>query len=112
MIGDNGSVVFDRRTGRRGKQQKNSNKVVDRNYQPLPSEEIGKAGEPNLNDTHGEGRGMKFYYLNVMHFAEFVFASHLLFLWSFLGSLYISLIEYVVVSPFEIDTSIVGTVLD
>ncbi|KAL8091545.1 uncharacterized protein LOC141692568 isoform X2 [Apium graveolens] len=35
---------------RRGKHQKNSNKVVDRDYQPLPSEEIGKAGKLSLND--------------------------------------------------------------
>lgn len=78
MIGDNGSVVFDRRTGRKGKHQKNSNKVVDRNYQPLPSEEIGKAGKPNFNDTHDEGIGMMFHYLNVMHILQFVFASRVL----------------------------------
>ncbi|KAK1373319.1 Inactive ubiquitin carboxyl-terminal hydrolase 54 [Heracleum sosnowskyi] len=54
VIGDNGSVVFDRRTGRRGKHQKNSNKVVDRNYQHLPSQEIGKAGKLILNDTQDD----------------------------------------------------------
>lgn len=49
-VGDSGFAGFNRRTGRRGKREKNSNKVVEGKYQSLPF------GQLESNDRlHGEG---------------------------------------------------------
>lgn len=58
-VGDDGSAGFDQWRGRKGRREKNSNKIAEGKYQSLPIEKL------KLNDRlHGEGSSdvSKFYY--------------------------------------------------
>lgn len=65
--GEDGVSLSDRRTGRRGKRQKNSTKLVDGKYESLPSEkENVEAGQVKLRDSlHGEDTKLIFYFLKI-----------------------------------------------
>lgn len=72
--GEDGVSLSDRRTGRRGKRQKNSTKLVDGKYQPLPSDkEIVEAGQVKLKDSpRGEGSKLIFFPLKIISLLKLI----------------------------------------